>query len=240
MSLVTTLMEAPNKFGQFIDSCTCGRADKQAVNAIRAELESKDRAIERLESDIRRKDREKDNLLDMQRDLQVQINKIREALEVQAFQSEDALKAAMLMQRKTRGNVSRKRVLQLKEDKRDQDGGLGMLRPKGVENYSESAVAARMEAKRGGAGKVLGLAKDGLGQVQSRVRGMMGGKSPASSPPASPVGAEPMLLPPVTPAAFDEGGYDEGDVGGSLLSGGDSGFGPSEFDDGSVRPAHTY
>ena len=67
----------------FFDACTCSRNSKAEVQAIRSELEKKDAAIEQLEEEIRRKDSEKDNLMQMQRDLQQQISQIRSAIEEQ-------------------------------------------------------------------------------------------------------------------------------------------------------------
>ena len=65
----------------FFDTCACMRNSKAEVQAIRSELEKKDAAIEQLEEEIRRKDSEKDNLMQMQRDLQQQISQIRSAIE---------------------------------------------------------------------------------------------------------------------------------------------------------------
>ena len=116
-ALVAQLLEVPSRVNEFIDGCSCGRGDKEAVNAIRKELEAKDSAIDRLEQEIRRKDAEKDNLLEMQRDLQAQILQIRQALDAQAFSSEAKLKAATFMQRRTRGNASRKRVVEIRKQR---------------------------------------------------------------------------------------------------------------------------
>ena len=52
---------------RYIDACTCGRDSKAEMHAIRAELEKKDASIERLEEEIRRKDSEKDNLMQVRR-----------------------------------------------------------------------------------------------------------------------------------------------------------------------------
>ena len=83
-NVLATLAEAPGRFQRYLDGCTCGRADKAAVTAIKMELEAKDSAIERLEEEIRRKDTEKDNLIHMQKDLQAQIEEIRRVLESHA------------------------------------------------------------------------------------------------------------------------------------------------------------
>merc|ERR1719230_535576 len=109
--LMTALMEAPMKINKFFDACTCARADKAAVIAIKKELEQKDVAIERLEEEIRRKDTEKDNLISMQKDLQTQIEEIRLLLETHAVEAQQQVsvaslsdaEAAALMQRRTRG-----------------------------------------------------------------------------------------------------------------------------------------
>ena len=119
----TTLMEAPTRLSTFLDACTCGRADKAAVIAIKKELEAKDAAIERLEEDIRRKDSEKDNLIHMQKDLQAQIEEIRllldnHAAEAQQRLSDDA--AAELMQRRARGILGRKKVQTVRDAKQKQ------------------------------------------------------------------------------------------------------------------------
>ena len=177
MSLVTTLLEAPTKLGQFIDACTCGRTDKETVNAIRAELEAKDRSIERLEADIRRKDAEKDNLLDMQRDLQVQITAIRQALDAQAFESDDALRAAVAMQKKARGIFSRKRVHHLKGDV--QAAGLGgsaraAARADG-EGAAELLGGGGQRPARGQARKGRDGAGEGGPQQRARPRARTGG-----------------------------------------------------------------
>ena len=82
--LLTQLVQAPGRLQRYMDGCACGRADKAAVLAIKKELEEKDTAIERLEEEIRRRDREKDNLIHMQKDLQAQIQEIRRVLESQA------------------------------------------------------------------------------------------------------------------------------------------------------------
>jgi len=123
--ILGTLVEAPGRFQRYMDGCTCGRADKAAVTAIKMELEAKDGAIERLEEEIRRKDTEKDNLIHMQKDLQAQIEEIRRVLEQHANESmnkgvpvsaepeaEDMAddKAALLMQTRARGIKSRKDV----------------------------------------------------------------------------------------------------------------------------------
>lgn len=117
---MSALMEAPTRLNKFFDACTCGRADKAAVLAIKKELEQKDIAIERLEEEIRRKDTEKDNLIHMQKDLQAQIEEIRLLLESHAAESQQRLsdeQAAGLMQRRARGIASRKRVVGIKQKK---------------------------------------------------------------------------------------------------------------------------
>ena len=72
-------------------TCTCGRADKAAVIAIKKQLEDKDHAIEELEKEIRRKDSEKDNLMHMQKELQAQIEEIRLLLESHAAEAQTRL-----------------------------------------------------------------------------------------------------------------------------------------------------
>ena len=98
--LVRTLVEAPMRLQEYIDSCTCGRSDKAVVNAIKMELEAKDAAIERLEDEIRRKDTEKDNLVHMQKDLQAQIEEIKRVLDVHVTDTAppDPTKAAVEVQ----------------------------------------------------------------------------------------------------------------------------------------------
>ena len=115
-------VEAPGRLQRYIDGCTCGRADKAAVTAIKMELEAKDSAIERLEAEIRRKDTEKDNLIHMQRDLQAQIEEIRRVLEAHATESmklpsPETEKAALLMQTRARGIQGRQRVKHIKDEK---------------------------------------------------------------------------------------------------------------------------
>ena len=92
--MVSVLADLPlvSQVTKYLDGCSCARASKEEVAAIKAELESKDAAIERLESEIRQKDLEKDNLMTMQKVLQEQISQIRADLEAQ---SEDATPAAM-------------------------------------------------------------------------------------------------------------------------------------------------
>lgn len=143
--LLTQLVDAPGRLQRYMDGCACGRADKAAVLAIKKELEEKDSAIERLEEEIRRRDREKDNLIHMQKDLQAQIQEIRRVLESQASEvakngsfkggSEGGSKggsmdldeervglnevsAAILMQKRVRGISSRK--LAEKEKKKEE------------------------------------------------------------------------------------------------------------------------
>ena len=69
---------------KYLDGCSCARASKEEVAAIKAELDQKDSAIERLEMEIRQKDLEKDNLMTMQKVLQEQISQIRADLEAQS------------------------------------------------------------------------------------------------------------------------------------------------------------
>lgn len=118
--LVRTLVEAPMRLQEYIDSCTCGRSDKAAVNAIKMQLEAKDAAIERLEEEIRRKDTEKDNLVHMQKDLQAQIEEIKRVLDAHATDAftdisdrEASTDAAVVrVQSRYRGNHSRQQVSQ--------------------------------------------------------------------------------------------------------------------------------
>lgn len=119
----TTLIEAPTRLSNFLDACSCGRADKAAVQAIKKELQAKDSAIERLEEEIRRKDSEKENLIHMQKDLQAQIEEIRllldnHAAEARQRMSDDA--AAGLMQRRARGILGRKKVQTVRDAKQKQ------------------------------------------------------------------------------------------------------------------------
>tara|TARA_B110001452_G_scaffold61875_1_gene48612 strand:- start:1446 stop:2588 length:1143 start_codon:yes stop_codon:yes gene_type:complete len=84
--MVSALADIPfvGQVSRYLDGCSCARATKEEVAAIKSELESKDAAIERLEQEIRRKDMEKDNLMTMQKVLQEQISQIRADLEAQA------------------------------------------------------------------------------------------------------------------------------------------------------------
>jgi len=166
-SLLGALIEAPSKLNKFIDACTCGRSDKAAVQAIKMELEAKDAAIERLEEEIRRKDTEKDNLIEMQRDLQGQIEEIRLMLETHATDTSaaseavvmDQAKAAGLMQRRARGISGRRRVGQLKA-KRQND---------------QQAIVKMQSVHRGNAGRQHVAKKEAETRsvvlLQSRVRG---------------------------------------------------------------------
>ena len=83
---MTMLSELPlvSQVTKYLDGCSCARASKEEVAAIKAELDQKDTAIERLETEIRQKDLEKDNLMTMQKVLQEQISQIRADLEAQA------------------------------------------------------------------------------------------------------------------------------------------------------------
>lgn len=84
--MVSALADIPfvGQVSRYLDGCSCARATKEEVAAIKTELEQKDAAIERLEQEIRRKDMEKDNLMTMQKVLQEQISQIRADLEAQA------------------------------------------------------------------------------------------------------------------------------------------------------------
>ena len=83
---MTMLSELPlvSQVTKYLDGCSCARASKEEVAAIKAELDQKDSAIERLEMEIRQKDLEKDNLMTMQKVLQEQISQIRADLEAQS------------------------------------------------------------------------------------------------------------------------------------------------------------
>ena len=83
---MTMLSELPlvSQVTKYLDGCSCARASKEEVAAIKAELDQKDTAIERLETEIRQKDLEKDNLMTMQKVLQEQISQIRADLEAQS------------------------------------------------------------------------------------------------------------------------------------------------------------
>jgi len=83
---MTMLSELPlvSQVTKYLDGCSCARASKEEVAAIKAELDQKDSAIERLETEIRQKDLEKDNLMTMQKVLQEQISQIRADLEAQS------------------------------------------------------------------------------------------------------------------------------------------------------------
>ena len=105
--LIQMPLRQVDRVNQYIDACICARGSKE-MQAIKAELDAKDKAIEKLEDEIRRKDSEKDNLMAMQRDLQQQIQQIRSALEAQASESEERLKAATMMQARARGLQTRK------------------------------------------------------------------------------------------------------------------------------------
>ena len=262
-TLVSTLLEAPGKINEFLDSCTCGRADKEAVTKIKAELESRDATIDRLEGEIRRKDAEKDNLLDMQRDLQAQILQIREALDAQVGQSEDSLRrieaigeseegmrALTRMQSKTRGIAGRKRVAQIRQGK--------------------ERVALRMQSRvRGNSARKR--VQETKGYVHPGARGAApvdvadddaggggGGDSAAAAglptPPLGGEAGEPLVLPPdagatplATPLATPVAAYPAGDGSGlsdaGMLSGAgslsmvDSTYG---YDDGSVDSDYDY
>ena len=80
---MTVLSDLPivSQVTKYLDGCSCARASKEEVAAIKAELDQKDSAIERLETEIRQKDLEKDNLMTMQKVLQEQISQIRADLE---------------------------------------------------------------------------------------------------------------------------------------------------------------
>merc|ERR1719240_2469642 len=122
-NVLAVLMEAPTRLNKFFDACTCGRADKAAVIAIKKELEAKDVAIERLEEEIRRKDTEKDNLIHMQKDLQAQIEEIRLLLDSHAEEAQKRMsdeQAAGLIERRARGILGRKKVRLIKEQKQKQ------------------------------------------------------------------------------------------------------------------------
>ena len=83
---MTMLSELPlvSQVTKYLDGCSCARASKEEVAAIKAELDQKDSAIERLEMEIRQKDLEKDNLMTMQKVLQEQNSQIRADLEAQS------------------------------------------------------------------------------------------------------------------------------------------------------------
>jgi len=164
-SLLGALIEAPSKLNKFIDACTCGRSDKAAVQAIKMELEAKDSAIERLEEEIRRKDTEKDNLIEMQRDLQSQIEEIRLMLEAHATEAAASppamsqAQAAGLMQRRARGISGRRRVQQLKAKRQG----------------NEQAIVKMQSVHRGNAGRQRVAKKEtetrSAVMLQARVRG---------------------------------------------------------------------
>lgn len=150
--LVSLPLRQLDRMNQYIDSCTCARGAREIV-AIKQELEKKDTVIERLEEEIRRKDSEKDNLMAMQRDLQGQISQIRAALEAQAAESEERLRAATFLQSRVRGNKDRKSV------RRRSAGGTGSVALTG-EGY-QSAQDLGLDI----------LQQQKLTKVQARVRG---------------------------------------------------------------------
>lgn len=168
LALSLACAQAPARLNKFFDACTCGRADKAALSALKTELESKDGAIERLEEEIRRKDNEKDTLIVAQRELQEQIEQIRMMLDNHATDpgsGMDQEKAAALMQRRARGIFGRKRVANIKTKKdsavvRMQAKARGRLGRKEVDSKlaagelpgqgrveAQSRAAVRMQAK---------------------------------------------------------------------------------------------
>jgi hypothetical protein len=171
---------------KFIDACTCGRSDKAAVSAIKAQLEAKDVAIERLEEEIRRKDTEKDNLIHMQKDLQSQIEEIRLLLDSHANEAAVEMsddKAAELMQRRVRGIASRKRVDQIRKQKN------GHSRQRVL--TEEERAAQMMQAKvRGKSARRLVAVRKDQGALPGQQR-----------PPPMPMGGGPSkFVPPSSPA----------------------------------------
>jgi len=90
---MTMLSELPlvSQVTKYLDGCSCARASKEEVAAIKAELDQKDTAIERLETEIRQKDLEKDNLMTMQKVLQEQISQIRADLEAQSEEQQSMM-----------------------------------------------------------------------------------------------------------------------------------------------------
>lgn len=140
--------QAPVRLNKFLDACTCGRADKAALNALKKQLESRDSSIESLEEEIRRKDLEKDNLIVMQRELQSQIEEIRTLLNAHAGiagMTDD--KAAAIMQRRTRGINSRKRVATIKNLKAQEEKSVVALQSRARGLRGRRSVAARKSSK---------------------------------------------------------------------------------------------
>ena len=136
------------RLNKFLDACTCGRADKAALNALKKQLESRDSSIESLEEEIRRKDLEKDNLIVMQRELQSQIEEIRTLLNAHAGiagMTDD--KAAAIMQRRTRGINSRKRVATIKNLKAQEEKSVVALQSRARGLRGRRSVAARKSSK---------------------------------------------------------------------------------------------
>jgi len=217
----TTLIEAPTRLSNFLDACTCGRADKAAVQSIKKELEAKDSAIERLEEEIRRKDSEKENLIHMQKDLQAQIEEIRllldnHATEVRERLSDDA--AAELMQRRARGILGRKKVATVRDAKQKQK--------QYADTKGKDPVAKLQAAQRGKHDRKAVEVKKQQAQkaqmLQARVRGKsarkltaermdkgeLPGQKRGSTPPPMPYGGGPHI----SESADFDGGAAEADL----------------------------
>ena len=211
--MLSVLVEAPSRFQKYIDSCTCGRADKAAISSIKMELEAKDSAIERLEEEIRRKDTEKDNLIHMQKDLQQQIEEIRRVLETHAGDSMkqismDSDKAAQLMQNRSRGIAARKRVDAIRQQKgkgspdskaitRLQAAERGKRGRQHVDEKQRSAqlMQARM---RGKSARRVVEQRAAKGELPAQRAGRLGavGANPAAPLSAPPPPASAALPPP--------------------------------------------
>eukprot|EP00326_Haptolina_ericina_P014790 CAMPEP_0181195996 /NCGR_PEP_ID=MMETSP1096-20121128/15203_1 /TAXON_ID=156174 ORGANISM="Chrysochromulina ericina, Strain CCMP281" /NCGR_SAMPLE_ID=MMETSP1096 /ASSEMBLY_ACC=CAM_ASM_000453 /LENGTH=347 /DNA_ID=CAMNT_0023285673 /DNA_START=81 /DNA_END=1124 /DNA_ORIENTATION=+ len=177
-SFVEMPLKQVDRVNQYIDACICARGSKEVV-AIKLELEKKDRAIERLEEEIRRKDSEKDNLMAMQRDLQAQISSIRMALETQASESEDRLRAATMLQSRVRGNVTRKSL------RGDGGGGSGPV---------QDGVLATYTTQRAMSTAMLSAPQPSNNLTMSD---QMPTRTPPPPPPPPAMGSPPVMGSPV-------------------------------------------
>ena len=255
------IAQAPTRINKFLDACTCGRADKAALGALKKELEKKDGDIERLEEEIRRKDTEKDNLIHMQKDLQSQIEEIRVLLESHAADAQaggstggvemDDEKAAALMQRRARGLTGRKKAAAKKREKealvKVQARTRGALDRKKVGQKSaegvlpgqqrlevekQENVAVKLQARQRGLHDRKMVEQQKAEGVLPGQQRMQGGAADADADADADGG-------PYAPApALDGGDYGEGDEGGLGFSEGASSY--FDEDEQSVDSDYDY
>lgn len=206
--MVSVLADLPlvSQVTKYLDGCSCARASKEEVAAIKAELESKDAAIERLESEIRQKDLEKDNLMTMQKVLQEQISQIRADLEAQ---SEDATPAAAMKpgaRKPAAGKVSAPLSDQEKAAQRMQARQRGKLDRRAVEEKAVKGELVGQKRQKSKAAERIGARARGKfdrRKVEERkaagdLPGMKRLAAQDVAPPSDPIGADAAL------AAYDE------------------------------------